>query len=260
MHSSSSLEHTPTLPLLFRRVSPYISPQFPTTSWLCWTCRKPTAMQSHFFAVTHEPFELHSGNIPRFGLLNRQDCRCAIACVLKTQQFFFNDFDIIGSLSTGVDWNQLPCHVLAVRTRAGNQTGEQFGLSGRKNAVGKQSLLERYQDIQESGHPVDNKMSKTGGLCVRRLLFGSENWSWTRQTMEKLKDEKLITRQEQALWPEWFGWRWKCLFFMKKCGKYVARRGWAGDWFSEESVSVEEYKMVVCPTHENDERRSRKPH
>ena len=28
----------------------------------------------------------------------------------------------------------------------------------------------------------------------------------------------------------------------------------------KETVSVEEYEMVVCPTQRNDERRSRKPH
>ena len=42
---------------------------------------------------------------------------------------------------------------------------------GRKNAVGKQSLLEGHQDIQEQGHPVENKMSKTGGSRVPCFLL-----------------------------------------------------------------------------------------
>ena len=57
----------------------------------------------------------------------------------------------------------------------------------------------------------------------------------------------------------------KLPFCTEKCGKYVARHGvglqWkkCGDWFSG-SVSVEEYEIIVCLTHKNDERRSRKLH
>ena len=68
------------------------------------------------------PLFTQVGNVPGHGILNRQNCRCAIACVLKTQQFFFDDFDIIGCLPVYIDSNQLPRHTLAIRKRAGNPT------------------------------------------------------------------------------------------------------------------------------------------
>ena len=60
-------------------------------------------MHSHFVTITHKPFELQIGSVPRFGLMNRYDCRCATASVLKTNSFFFNDFDIIGRLPINID-------------------------------------------------------------------------------------------------------------------------------------------------------------
>ena len=38
-----------------------------------------------FVTVAHTPFEFQIGNVLRFGLLDRHDCRGAFACMIKTQ-------------------------------------------------------------------------------------------------------------------------------------------------------------------------------
>ena len=88
-----------------------------------------------------------------------------------------------------------------------------------------------------------------------------ETCSWK----DTKKRRGLFSRQEQALWSDRFGWRWNFPFCTEIMQKYVGRQGiglqWRKccNWFSE-SVSMEEYEIVVCLTHENDERRSRKLH
>ena len=53
--------------------------------------------------AAHKPFEFQIGNVPRFGLLDRQECKGAFECVIKTQEFFFDDLDVSGRLPINID-------------------------------------------------------------------------------------------------------------------------------------------------------------
>ena len=100
------------------------------------------------------------------------------------------------------------------------------------------------------------------------LLFaGSDKCSQIDEILlrEKIKKKRrgLITRQEQALWPERFGWRWNCPFCMKKLRK-VCGAPWSGPVMKRRMRWLilwrkREYEMMVCHTHKDVERRSR-PH
>ena len=85
----------------FPKEALHIIPRISKTSQLCKTVQEPTTSRQHVIAVTPEPFEFQSKNVPRFRLLEGQDCRGAFACVIKTQKTFFDDLDVNRRLPLG---------------------------------------------------------------------------------------------------------------------------------------------------------------
>ena len=74
------------------------------TSKLCRTVQELTTLRDTMFITeTHESFEFQIRNVPGFHLLDGQDCWGAFACVIKTQKFFFDDFDASRRLPTDID-------------------------------------------------------------------------------------------------------------------------------------------------------------
>ena len=61
--------------------------------------------------------------------------------------------------------------------------GKDTGLPGRKNAKCEQDVVEGCEDRQKQTVPWRVK-------CTRIVCFGSENWSWSRTTLDKSKDGK----------------------------------------------------------------------
>ena len=112
------------------------------------------------------------------------------------------------------------------------------------------------------------------------LSFGSEIWSCTQQTIEKTKGCEIKMLRNFSAWKDTRKRRWfpdknkhYCkenlgedeitLSARKSCGKCVARHGMEKNkrWLIQKRKCISGgVEMVVCPTHKNDERRSRKLH
>ena len=75
-----------------------------------------------FATVRHESWEFQIRNVPKCRLLDGQDCRGAFACVIKSQEFVVENFDVSRRLPIDIDCNKLPCNRSAIRCKSEHST------------------------------------------------------------------------------------------------------------------------------------------